>query len=85
MVDVIKPPVITMANGRSISVPCMRRTKIGSKPRIAVAAVMIFGRTLPMLASRTASSKGLPRSVRDRVCVTNNDFESERHRCLSER
>jgi hypothetical protein len=44
-VEVTKPPVITTANGRSISVPCMRSRRMGNNPQIAVDAVISFGRT----------------------------------------
>jgi hypothetical protein len=64
-VDVSRPPTITMASGLSISVPCSLSTNKGSRPRIAVEAVMILGRTLPMLASLTASSRDLPSINRD--------------------
>ena len=47
--DVTKPPIITTASGRSISVPWKRSTRIGRSPRIAVAAVMTLGRTRPNL------------------------------------
>jgi hypothetical protein len=47
---------MTIASGRSISVPCRRSTSKGNNPRIAVDAVMILGRTRPMHASRSASS-----------------------------
>jgi hypothetical protein len=43
---------MTTARGRSISVPCSRNTSMGSKPSVAVPAVISFGRTRPMLASR---------------------------------
>jgi hypothetical protein len=62
--------IITIASGRSISVPCRRRTSNGSKPRIAVAAVISFGRTLPRLASRTASTRPRPSAHNPRVWVT---------------
>ena len=72
-VEVSRPPTITMASGLSISVPCSLSINKGSRPRIAVEAVIILGRTLPMLASLTASSKGLPSAKRDRVCVTKDE------------
>lgn len=54
-VDVRSPPTITIASGRSISVPCRRKNRNGINPRMAVEAVISFGRTRPRLASRTAS------------------------------
>jgi hypothetical protein len=70
IVEVTRPPVITTARGRSISVPCMRNRRMGNSPQTAVDAVMSFGRTRPMLASRIASRKGLPSAMSARVRVT---------------
>jgi hypothetical protein len=75
------PPTITMASGLSISVPCSLSTSNGSSPRIAVDAVMILGRTLPILASLTASSKGLPSANRvelDEQAKDSNDIPAPR-------
>jgi len=44
MVEVTRPPVITIASGRSISVPCMRSRRMGNSPQIAIEAVISFGR-----------------------------------------
>jgi hypothetical protein len=43
--------------------PGSRSTSSGSRPRIAVQAVIGFGRTRPMLASRSAASNGAPSAV----------------------
>ena len=64
------PPTMTIASGRSISVPWSRRTSKGSNPRLAVAAVISLGRTRPMLASRTATGRIRPEPSNARVCVT---------------
>jgi hypothetical protein len=42
IVEATKPPVITIAKGRSISVPCMRSRRIGNRPPMALAAVISF-------------------------------------------
>lgn len=58
---------MTIANGRSISVPWSLSARIGSSPKMVVAAVIILGRTRPMLASRNAVSNGLPLAKSARV------------------
>ena len=44
-----------------------------------VAAVMILGRTRPMLASRAAVSNDLPLAINRRVCVTNTSLFLHRY------
>jgi hypothetical protein len=54
-VEVTSPPIITIASGRSSSPPWPRKSTSGSKPNIAHAAVINFGRTRLTLARRSAS------------------------------
>jgi len=60
---------MTIAKGRSISVPWSWRTNNGSNPRVAVPAVLNCARTRPMLASRTASTRLTEESQMNRDAV----------------
>ena len=59
-VDVIKPPITTVAKGRWTSAPILVATAIGKNPKLATRAVIKTGRRRSMAPCRTASRVGSP-------------------------
>jgi hypothetical protein len=59
-VEVIKPPMTTVASGRCISAPALVDIAIGTKPRLAMRAVIMTGPNRIMAASTTACRGSIP-------------------------
>src|SRR5918995_741167 len=59
-VDVIRPPITTVANGRCTSAPADLASAIGRNPRLATHAVMRTGRSRVSAPRLTASSTARP-------------------------
>lgn len=70
MVEVISPPMTTLASGRCTSLPGEVESAIGTNPRLATSAVMSTGRRRSAAPVRTASSSGCPAARSALRCVT---------------
>ena len=69
-VDVTRPPITTIANGRDVSEPIPMEVAAGRSPIAAMRAVMITGLILAITPKRMASSRWI------RSCKFFLNFES---------